>query len=108
MTVDLGGRSMDLRTEHGRATAIQRFLNQASRGKSLNVQVGDRKTGITRVHASGEGRLAPSPTPWFEDVKAMYALRGAGVDPNQAYDIVKRSIEQLEKAGIRPVRIPAR
>lgn len=103
ITVGLPGHASSLRTQHGRATAVQRALNQGARGKDINMRAGE-----VRVQASGEGTLPPSPNQTFEDLKAYFALRAAGSAPEQSYDVVKQSVEQIERAGVRPMRVPSR
>jgi hypothetical protein len=83
-------------------------MNQAAHGKVVDVQVGDKRTGVASVRSSGEGILPPTPNPWFEDIKAFHALRSAGVDPVQAYAVVRQSSAQLARKRVRPVRVPAR
>ncbi|WP_143164181.1 hypothetical protein [Hymenobacter daecheongensis] len=89
--------------QHHRAAALQRYLNQAYRGKNLRQQ-----TGGVRVQGGGTGRLAPAANPWFEDQKAYYALRAAGKTPAEALRLVQLSARQLAAAGSRPVRVPSR
>jgi hypothetical protein len=89
--------------QHRRASAVQRHLNRGYRGQDLR-----EKAGAVTVTASGAGRLAATPSPGFEDLKAYYALRAAGKTPDEAYRLVRQSAAQLAAAGAQPVRVPSR
>jgi hypothetical protein len=107
VTVDLKGHPSDLSSEHGAATAVQRELNQAARGKTINPNATKKKrSGV--VSSSGAGTLKPTPTPFFEDVKAFFSLRAAGVSPTETLEIVEKSAEQLSKTKTSPIRIPSK
>jgi hypothetical protein len=86
------------------ADAVQRNLNRAVRGASVN----QPQVGNVTIGATGQGQLAPAATPFYEDVKAYYSLRAAGQSQQNALDLVDLSRRQLERAGVTPVRVPTR
>lgn len=92
------------RRQHRRADTVQRNLNRAYRGQTVN----QPQIGNVRIQARGTGTLAPTPNPYFEDVKAYYALRAAGIPPDQSLTLVNQSAAQLERSGTQPVRVPTR
>ncbi|HEY9645276.1 MAG TPA: hypothetical protein V6C88_02845, partial [Chroococcidiopsis sp.] len=71
-------------------------------GRSVN----QPQIGNVRIQATGTGTLAPTPNPYFEDTKAFYALRAAGVPAAQALRLVNQSAAQLTQSGTQPVRVP--
>jgi|GEM_PF-3919904 len=87
--------------QHDSASAIQTGMNQAAHGADVNVQ-----QGTIGVQSSGDGRLPPTPTPWFEDMKAYQALLAAGRTPSEAYAAVQTSNQQLDASGTVPLRVP--
>lgn len=94
------------REQHRRADSVQRRLNRALLGRQFRA---DPSNPVT-ITARGEGRLGPTPNPWFEDLKAYYGLRAArpaGYEtPQAALELVERSARALERRGARPRRIP--
>jgi hypothetical protein len=92
------------RRQHRRADAVQRNLNRAYRGQTVN----QPRIGKVRIRARGAGTLAPTPNPYFEDIKAYYALRAAGVPAGRSLTLVNQSAAQLERSGTSPVRVPTR
>ena len=108
-------------TQHGAATAVQRELNKAVRGKTsgtVRVKVAHPKAGLIRryktvkITASGEGTLAPVANPSLEDQKAFFSLRGANAPglqtPDAVLNLVNKSSQQLQQSGTIPVRVPTK
>jgi hypothetical protein len=90
---------------HRLADAIQRNLNRAYRGATVNQPlIGES----VRIAASGEGTLAASANPFLEDVKAYYSLRAAGIEQRASLDLLNQSSRQLDLAATVPVRVPSR
>ena len=90
--------------QHDLATAVQRNVNRAQRGRDIS---GD-PIGPVSVTASGAGTSVGTPSPFVEDVKAFFALLAAGRDPESALSAVLRSRAQIEAAGTPTVRVPSR
>jgi RHS repeat-associated protein len=105
VTVALEGHSTDLSSQHGRATAVQRLLNRAVRGRFS----GEAEVGPVSIEVSGEGNLPPTPNQSFEDVKAFYSMSAADAPGYQSGEdvlgLVCRSADQLLSS---PVRVPSR
>jgi RHS repeat-associated protein len=92
------------RVQHRMADAVQRNLNRAVRGETVNKP----QVGNVSIRSVGEGQSFATPSSWLEDVKAFYSLRAAGQGQQNALDLVNRSSRQLEAAGAVPVRVPTR
>jgi RHS repeat-associated protein len=105
VTVALEGHSTDILSQHGRATAVQRLLNRAARGRFS----GEAQVGPVRIEVSGDGTLPPTPNQSFEDVKAFYSMSAAEAPGFQSGEdvlgLVCRSAAQLPTP---PVRVPSR
>lgn len=105
VTVTLKGHSTDLSSQHGRATAVDRLLNRAARGRFS----GEAEVGRVSIQVSAEGDLPPYPNQCFEDLKAFYSMLAADAPGYQSGEdvlgLVRRSSEQLPAP---PVRVPSR
>jgi len=88
---------------------VESAINRAAHGKDYD-KLPAGEAGKVRVTSSGATTVgkttAATPSTWFEDVKSYFKLREAGVPPDKAVDLVKRSGAQLEAAGARPQRVP--
>jgi hypothetical protein len=51
--------------------------------------------------------LGATPSIFFENVKAFYVLRAAGIVPDEVLRVVQLSAEQIATVGLVPVRVPA-
>lgn len=67
----------------------------SSGGVTTKSIVSIRSTGATTVGST----RAPTPSPYFEDVKSYYKLREGGLSPEDALGEVFKSALQLENAG---------
>ena len=93
------------RAQHRLADDVQRNLNRALRGETVN----QPQVANVAINASGDGQTVAVTSPWFEDVKAYYSLRAAGRSQQNALDLVNLSNSQLEAAGSNiPLRVPSR
>jgi RHS repeat-associated protein len=93
------------REMHRLADAVQRNLNRAYRGATVNQPI----IGETvQIAASGQGTLAATANPFLEDVKAYYSLRAAGIEQEASLNLVNQSSRQLLSTGTVPVRVPTR
>ena len=94
--------------QHRLGDSVQRRLNRAIQGLDYS----DAAPNPVQIQPSGNGTLAPTPNPYFEDVKGYYSLRAIqppGIEhPNQALFLVNESSAQLSATGTAPVRIPSR
>lgn len=93
---------------HRRANSVQRRSNRALRGEDFSPDPGNP----VRVQATGSGTNV-TPSPWFEDMKAYYALTAAQrprtpQEANSLLNLVLRSGQQLRQRNVRPVRVPTR
>ncbi len=88
--------------QHGAASTTQRNLNRAMHGETHEPNVGD-----LQIRSSGEG-TSVTPSPYYEDVKAYFALRAAGRSHQEALDLVTRSRDQIDASGAPIVRVPTR
>lgn len=102
------------REQHRLADAVQRNVNRAAHGKTVNQpDIGlPGEPPRVQITVTGEGTLAPTANQWFEDIKAFYSIRAAKPrgfsTPDRALDLVNRSASQLEATGTAPVRVPTR
>jgi hypothetical protein len=109
--------------DHDLASAAQRNINRGMWDKEVKLDQLRPTPGsdpVLKIGAEGNvaprmlpsGKLAksfePMPSPWFEDIKAFYSLRAAGISPDMAYGLVDRSAKQIATKGILPVRVPTR
>ncbi|MCG7206199.1 SpvB/TcaC N-terminal domain-containing protein [Streptomyces arenae] len=90
--------------DHDLASALQRNANRAMWGKEIT----DQPIGPVTITAAGEGTKLGSPSPFFEDVKAFFALIAAGRSPEQSLIDVLRSRAQIDASGVSTVRVPSR
>ncbi|MGC0327214.1 RHS repeat-associated protein [Streptomyces sp. SAI-170] len=90
--------------DHNLASALQRNANRAMWGKEIT----DQPIGPVTITASGEGTAVGTPSPFFEDVKAFFALVAAGRSPEQSLVDVLRSRAQIDASGASTVRVPTR
>jgi hypothetical protein len=110
--ISIGHGAGFTRSMHKLADAIQLNVNRAIHGLLVKrPEIGpSRDPKRVQIAVSGNGKLSPTPTPWFEDIKAFYSMRAArpaGYEsPFGALQLVDRSILQLDASGVRPVRIP--
>ncbi|UFZ05156.1 DUF4157 domain-containing protein [Bradyrhizobium ontarionense] len=88
--------------QHGAASATQRNLNRAMHGETHEPNIGE-----VQIKSSGEG-TSVTPSPYYEDVKAYFALRAAGRSHEEALDLVMRSRDQIDASGDPIIRVPTR
>lgn len=90
--------------DHTNASRAQRNINRAGWDKTVNRPV----IGPLRIQATGKvgKNHRATPSQWFEDIKAFYALRAAGIDPNRAFQLVEQSLSQIQAAKVTPKRVP--
>ncbi|MFJ4617145.1 SpvB/TcaC N-terminal domain-containing protein [Streptomyces sp. NPDC088812] len=90
--------------DHNLASALQRNANRAMWGKEIT----DEPIGPVTLTVGGEGTTLGSPSPYFEDIKAYFALVAAGRPPEQSLIDVLRSRAQIDASGVGTVRVPTR
>ncbi|WP_445282331.1 RHS repeat-associated core domain-containing protein [Streptomyces sp. DSM 118148] len=90
--------------DHNLASALQRNANRAMWGNEIT----DQPIGPVTITAAGEGTNLGSPSPFFEDVKAFFALIAAGRSPEQSLIDVLRSRAQIDASGVSTLRVPSR
>jgi hypothetical protein len=90
--------------QHDLASASQRNINRGQNGLVVN----QPQVGGVSIGASGDGTNAGTPSQTFEDLKAYYSLLAAGMSPEEAFQLVQQSAQQIEQAGLQPGRVPSR
>jgi hypothetical protein len=102
------------KAQHDMATAVQTNVNRAQWGETVHRP----QVGTVHIEATGDGtNLLPrggpdgpvvvaTPSLWFEDVKAYYALRAAERPPGWAYDATMGSSRQIDAANVPVIRVP--
>ena len=87
---------------------VEQAMNRSMWGRDYagtpapNGRVTVVSTGNTTVGSS----TAATASPWFEDIKSLYKLQEAGVDPEAAADLVSASRDQLDQGNATAARVP--
>jgi RHS repeat-associated protein len=87
---------------------VEQAINRSMWGRDYsgtpapNGRVTVVSTGNTTVGSS----TAATASPWFEDIKSLFKLYEAGVDPEAAADLVSASRDHLDQGGASAARVP--
>jgi RHS repeat-associated protein len=97
------------RPDHTQTTRAQALTNEAAHSSTTRTNVvatAGRGANEVRIGSYGSGRLPPTPTPFFEEVKAHYALRAGNVPRDTALALTQAAARDRELAGSAPRRVP--
>jgi len=88
----------------------ERNFNRAMWGKDFNESETAPSDQTCKIDSAGNSDVgvsrAATPSPWADNQKSFGKVRAAGTPPDEAWDWVNRSGEELNSAGATPKRVP--